>query len=691
VKKFGFAVSLIIMLGISGCIEKPLAPVMPTWDVQLTMPLVNRTYTIAQVVEKDTSLLRAGAGNQVLIAAHADVKPVYVGDNLSFMPRSATARMRVGIFNVTMAPIVTPVTIPGLPPGLMIPVRDTTIAVPSIQDTITAFESATLVDGIMSLSLRNNLPVPVDVTGPFYMIDDASNVIAVFEYYPSTIPANSTRTAQDNLGTKTIGSTQVAGNVVTITGLTLHIHGSTTPVQIPYGDMLVGTITTTGLRASRAVNVLLPSQRLVNSDSSNLPLTDSTLIQEIRIRSGGLALTMRNGLGLAMYFRYRFSELFRWNGSSYVAYEDSVYLASGASSSQNVNVAGCMIRSAGGSLLSSLQAVSTVVIPIPSNQAITVSDTDNVRLTVNPTSSIVIDSVSGVVRPTAIAVRSVVPLGLKKISSKLQANIALQSASLVIGTESSVGFPLDAFLRVTGKKANADSISMDVPAAQRRVLPGEGAIAFDESEVGRFVSQFSGHLPDSLLVSGHALVNPADVYNPTLAGVGHVGSHSNLAGEMQLQIPLTLGMSNGTFADTLVLGDTSGSGHRDFIPDKEKLKNVNAGHLYLEVLNSTGMQVDVGIRLMDSLKHVLFTLPRPGQTIRVNAATLDASGLVVSPTRSTIVIDLTGDEVRQFAPANFATYSISFVTAPGNSTVKILTTDGVGLRVWSDLSYRVSK
>jgi hypothetical protein len=664
---------------------------MPSWDVQLTMPLVNRTYTIAQVVEKDTSLIRVGAGNQIVIAVDADVKPVFVGDNLSFMPRSAIARMRVGIFNVTMQPIITAVVIPGLPPGVMMPIRDTTIVVPAIQDTITTFESATLVDGIISISLRNNLPVPVDVTGPFYLVDDVNNVIAVFEYYPSTIPANSSRVAQDNLGSKTIGSTQVAGNYVTVTGLTMHVHGSATPVQIPYGDMLVATITTTGLRASRAVNVFLPSQRLVNSDSSNLPLTDSTLIQEIRIKSGGLALTMRNGIGLAMYFRYRFTELFRRVGNAYVAYEDSVYLPSGASTSQAVDVAGCVIRSSSNSLLSSLQAVSTVIIPIPANQGISVCDTDNVRLTVDPSAPVVIDSVTGVVRPTWISVNSVVPLGLKRISSKLQANITLQSASLVIGTESGVGFPLDAFLQVAGGRANADSVVMQVPASQRRVLPGEGSIAFDQAEVGRFISQFSGHLPDSLRMTGYALVNPNDVYNPTLAGVGRVGSHSNLSGTMQLQIPLTLGLTSGTYADTLVLGDTSGSGHKDFIPDKSKLQNVNAGHLYLEISNNTGLQVDVGLRLMDSSKHVLFSLPRVGQLIRVGAGIVDGSGVVVNPTRSTIVIDLSGDEVRQFAPANFAAYSLSFVTSPGSATVKLRTTDGVGLRIWSDLSYRVNR
>ncbi len=66
------------------CINKPLDPVGPTWDTQMTAPLSVRSYTVAQLVARDPNLfLNAPAATQFVesspVAGHIS-DTAYIGD-----------------------------------------------------------------------------------------------------------------------------------------------------------------------------------------------------------------------------------------------------------------------------------------------------------------------------------------------------------------------------------------------------------------------------------------------------------------------------------------------------------------------------------------------------------------------------------------------------------------------------------
>ena len=60
-KQFGNAARGMCMLALAGiafdCINKPLAPVAPTWETHMTVPVSARTYTLADIVAKDSTLI----------------------------------------------------------------------------------------------------------------------------------------------------------------------------------------------------------------------------------------------------------------------------------------------------------------------------------------------------------------------------------------------------------------------------------------------------------------------------------------------------------------------------------------------------------------------------------------------------------------------------------------------------------
>jgi len=189
---------------------------------------------------------------------------------------------------------------------------------------------------------------------------------------------------------------------------------------------------------------------------------------------------------------------------------------------------------------------------------------------------------------------------------------------------------------------------------------------------------------------GQVHVNPPEVYNPTLAGVGGVGRNSTFRGRVDLEVPLMVGIANGSYRDTLVVGDTTGDGNRDFSINKSRLREVNHGKLFIEVENGIPMQIGLELELLERAGYRLLHLPHAGSAISIAAATVDGTGNVTLPRTSRVTIELSSNDVRQFDPAEFISYAVSLTTTPGSSAVRFRTSDYVRIRVWSTLSYKVN-
>jgi len=239
---------------------------------------------------------------------------------------------------------------------------------------------------------------------------------------------------------------------------------------------------------------------------------------------------------------------------------------------------------------------------------------------------------------------------------------------------------LDASL--AGVRAPGDTVYLQIPAGQRRIAPGTTTIQFDQSEVGKFLSSFSSHFPDSVRLTGRALVNPPDIY-ATPSGVGRFGRSSSVCGTMNLQVPMNLGITSGTYADTMSFD--GGSGGRD------GLKDVNGGTVFVQVENALPVDLTLTLALLDSAQRQVLALPQNGVPIHIAAAQVDAQGQVTVHAQSSITINLSQTEVQQFIPACRVGYSIGLATTQGAATVTFHTSDFVHVKAWSEFGYRVNK
>lgn len=678
-------ISLLLLAALSlNCFKEPLSPVLPTWDATATFPIASRTYTLADLIAKDSSLLKVGAGTQISFSKSAEVPPTFVEDMLSLSPKDTSVQLQLGAFSVNPTTQRVAVAIPQLSPGTA-PIPPLTMNLADVRSKIDAFNDITLKSGEITLHVQNNLPVPMQLTTPIQLLDPLGNVVADFVFNPSTIPAFGSAAASDDLTAK-----KVTGDFQ-LRGFNFYTPGSSTPVTIPAGDLIVATLSTGNLKASQATLAEIPSQQLSSKDTAKLRMDDSTLVKELYLKSGSLQFSLTNNIPLSMVFKFRFNDVHRRVGGSYVPYEDSLYLAGNGSGTMQLNLANARIRSVDGSLLRSLGVLGSIRILPSAGQPVTISETDRVSIAVTKRASFVVDSAIGVVKPTWVNVDTKIGLNLGKGLQKFSGQINLPSASLKLTTNSSIGFPADAYLKLGARKSNGDSVFVQVPPSQRRLTPGQDVIEFDGAEIGQFLSQLSSKLPDSIRISGRILVNPSDVYVQSNAGVASVGSQSFVGGSAFINIPLSLGVVNGTVRDTVALGDTTNGGVKSSTIDKAQLDHYNSGKVFIELQNGLPAEVSFNVRLLDRSLRGLLTLPQSGQLITLRGANVDANGEVTMPAKTTTVLELNQQEVSQYNPSEFVSVSVGLNTSSQSPTVQFRTDHQVKVRVWTTVSGKVGK
>lgn len=655
------------------CFNKPVEPVAPRWDVNLAVPLAKRTYTLGEILEKDPTLLGVVPGStQIMYRTSLAAAPAYVGDMLSLEPMNVRSRATLGPFGLSPAVVVMNCALPGLVAGAPIPAVPN-ITVDSIGGTVAGLQQAFLKSGTASLRLRNTYPAPLTLLGPVNLRNVFDGVAASFVFVPATIPPGGEIVASADLSEKNVTAR------MRLTDIQLSTTGSGgLPVQA--GNALVGTLTVGSILAHNAVLSQVPPQILASSDAARLALTDSTVIKEIRFRSGTLNLQFASGVNMNMRFRFTLQQLFRPGGA---AYSDSVTLSSHGVTTKGINLAGFTLRSLDGSLLRAIDAAGTVNLYEGSaGSSVIVSETDSIAVSLTST-SLVADTVVAVIKPTRIAVSQSLPLDLGDVVNKFSGTLTIPSASLRFVPRSTISCPMQLDLRFEARDRTG-KITAVLPVPSSKVGTGTEPIDFVESDVGAFLSQISGALPDSIRVVGSVILNQ----NYDISTPSSIGRNSSFGGQLDFGIPLSLGILGGALTDTATISDTTGDGVKDARIDQAVLDQSNWARLHIDIDNGLPIDVKLKMGFMDLMKRQLFDLPQgAGDSITVQAG-LMSGGDVVAPATARVVLELGPAEIRRFNEAQLVACGLAFGT-PGGGVANFRTTDRIGLRVWLELSEQV--
>jgi hypothetical protein len=677
------AAGTICVLALAGfsfdCVNKPLAPVAPTWATQMTAPVSMKSYTLADLVSKDSSLLGiTPGGTQIVYNTTFQADPTFVGNLVSLSSFTSASQVQLGVFSVNDVSYALPVTFPAwFPRGMTTPIPQATIAFDLLQGSLPGLDSVSFQSGIAELHVRNNLPVPVTVQNPITLRDASGNLCGTFDFSGKGPIAP---------GTELVATMDLAGvfltHTISLAGVTLSEPGTAVPLPVPADSLVVARIVARNLVVRTAVVTTLPPQIAVNNVTRALALKDSNLVKELYVKSGRITIHFQSGLPVDASFRYSIGELLTPAGS---VYTDNVSLPARGSFDRTIDLAMYRLHSSDGSYIAALDVTGSVALtPAGGGAPVRIQESDNISFALTAT-SIVADSVVGVTKPTWVNVNTVLPLNLGDLTKKFKGQVNIPAATLRLLPQSTIRFPLQLDLKLQAEGNHGQLLSeLNVPptTTSGAMLP----IDFVPGEVGRFLSSISGQLPDSLRVRGAVLVNPQyDISTPQ-----SVGSGSWFGGKVQVSFPLLVSLTGGEFADTASIGDTSGAGQGHTLADAKTAGQINSIKLHVVVDNAIPLQVALKLHLLDRAKRLLLDLPQTaGDSITIPAPAV-LGGIVQSPSHAERIIQLAGTEVQQFNNASSVAYVLGVSTA-GADPVSFESTQAIRIRVWAEFSYQVNK
>lgn len=668
-----YALALALAAGAFQCIDKPMDPVMPRWDVDLSAPVADKSYSLAEIAEKEPDLLQAMPGStQLMLKTSVEAQPTFVGDRIVLDPISSSFTSLVGAFTIKSQPFTLPINIPGLPAGqttVILPVSPTDVAPVSAE--VPCVESAQLQSGTATLRIQNRMPVAMSIESPIAVVNEAGGTIGQFDFGTTPIAAGGERSVNADL----------AGVVVKHRVCLQHVRVSSpgsgmSVVTIP-DPMLVATITAENLVAVSAnVSNIDPQHTQV---TRTVPLNTQTLVKDVWINRGTLNFHFVSTVGLPSTLHLRVAELLTQSGQPY---ERVISLGARDSQDVSVDLAHFRLHDPASGYVRSLTADVTADMAGSAGNYVTISSTDCFSASVG-SSSVIADSAIAVLRPTVIVIDQRIGLNLGDITKKFKGSLNIPGANMRFTPHTSMNVPLELNLRLESKDKGGNTVALQVPVTKGNM--GLSAIDFDPGDVGNFLTQVSGNIPDSLRVIGTVILNPD--YDTTMSA--NIGRNSAFAGVVDLSVPMSLRIADGCFRDTLVMGDTTGDGRADHLLDPETMKSVNSGRMHVEIDNGLPMGVKVKLVLLDKAREPLLTVPQSeGDSVVISAGVV-ANGDVQASTHSSRLIELKGTEVTQFNNAVYVRMSVGVAT-PGTEAVNFRTTDKVRVRVWSEFSYRVN-
>lgn len=666
--------ALALAAGAFQCIDKPMDPMMPRWDVDLSAPVAKKTYTLGEIAEKKPDILQVQPGStQLMLKTSVQADPTFVGDRITLDPISSTFTSQVGAFTINSQPLRLPVAIPGFTSGQTIIIPPVTpVDLPTVSGDIPFVESASLESGSLTLRIQNNMPVAVQLEGPIGLVNETGGTIGQFDFGIAAIAAGGERSVTADLAGVTVK------HRVNLQNMRISTPGSgMSTVTIP-GEMLVATITPSNLVATSAtVSNINPQHTQV---TRTIPLNTQTLVKDVWVKQGALNFHFVSTTSLQTTFKLRLVELLQQSGQPF---EQTISLAARDSQDITVDLARFRLHDPANGFVRSLTAEVTADVAAYAGASVTVNSTDCLFARVSST-SLIADSAVAVLKPTAIAVDQSIALSLGDFTKKFKGALNIPGANMRFTPRTSMNVPMELNLRLESKDKSGRTVALQVPVTKGS--SGLGVIDFVTEDVGNFLTQISGNIPDSLRIVGSVVMNPD--YDTTNATA--IGRNCSFGGDVDLTVPMSLQIVDGCFADTLVMGDTTGDGNSDHLIDPKMMQDVNSGKMHVEIDNGLPMGVKVKVVLLDRAHKPLLTVPQSeGDSIDIVAGVV-VNGDVQATSRTTRLIELKGTEVLQFNDAAYVHMSVS-VSTPGATAVNFRTTDKVSVRVWSEFSYRVNQ
>lgn len=679
------ALGLLIVLVAYGCRRKFGNP---SWDTQLLTPLLKTSLTLSDIVndtlvrtESDSSLtlvysttLYKSTIDSLVVIDINDFTTSVTLDSLYLAPQTVSHDISLGTLAEAAGPTgqaiidfngsTTPV-----PPLLGLS------AGPVPVDATQFFESATLLEGWMDLSVYNGYPIAVENT-TFEIRNEVSQTLVASDSFTQVLPGATETTTINLAGTTIEGALEIFVS-------TLDIPGSATPVLIDTSDAVTATMTVYGLRVESAT-AIFPAQDVINHDEvTPLQNLDDVEIKFATLKSGFVQAEVISTSQDTVYFHYEIPGAIK-DGVAF-AIDTKVPPAAPGDTSHVFFTQDCagydfdFSGEPGQDTVNAYYSILTGSID-STGQLVYMSllDSAYVNLTINDLSPSYVRGYLGA-QEFAFGPATAELEVFNSITSG-----TLDFAEAKIGVTVRNGLGIGGEVNITSLTAENSKTGTSVPMnLSNLALPINVAKATDNPLTPTLTyielnnqnsnpSELLAILPDRFHFDLGVQTNPQ----------GNTGTYDDFAYDViDLEATLDIELPMEFIASNLVLADTA-----EFLAGSiEAPEEIEEGTIYILVDNGFPLSTELDVLFLDASGDVVLTLDDSGI---VEAAALNSQGRVTEKRSSKLEFALTKSMIEQMVSATKVVYYVDFNTEPDGDHVKIYNTYGIDFQLTGNFIYR---
>ncbi len=651
-----------VLLG--GCSE-PLAPMLPEWDVDANMPLINQTYTMADLLDDDEMLRITQNGDKVLVVTQRQpLRAFSLADHLRIDDQQFRLSERLDVLRFDIPDYLDQALdiftlFPTMPRGSQtVPSMRNELGLGVDIDARSYFEEMTFEKGTLILRFTNKAPVPLRLE-QIRLLNSGGGTIATSTYSGLVQPGNTVTLPNISLAGLTLSSRMRLGFDISTPGS----GGSTVDINSTQYLGIKGEISGSEILS---VKGYVPSQEVTVTNSLDLAGSSGLRIKSGVIRDGTLSFSIANHFNLAadVAVTLRGATI---NGQPISA---AANVAAKGSKTISIDLAGASLA---------LQNETTllydakVVTEDATNKTVLVKRSDSVCVTGN-VRSVTLAEMTGRLSPRTLRIRKMERSDFG-IDKSIAGSIKLSEASMWATLNNQAQLPVGIVeASVLGKRVGGASSSLGVNPVG---IAGNSqtVLHFDDGQVVSFLNSFTPELPDSLGLEGTFTLNPDGQY-------GSASAADSVTGDLFLEFPLRFTQVSGSVTDTveMIIDEAS----------RKKLAEINEGVLMFDVENHLPTNVTIEPEFLDGqYKLLLAPVTTDGSALMVRSASIGQDGFASSSVIEKMQMRFSGADFATIARAAFIRFKISF-NADQSSASAFRSTDYVRIRGYARLNVSTS-
>ena len=659
----------------SGCIEKPLEPVMPEWDIVMNIPLTD-DYTLGELLDKKKSSFDNDPKRDSLIIYKMNLKidPIRISDkdNMNFATKIMSRKVLISEikfqpsqqfnYNYTLSQFFS-----NLPTSTTSPVPPISGITQTGEVALDNFQEFSLDSGLVRMTFINPFPFDIIFDKITVLNNSSTNKTEIGTITGKKVSAYSSATDSSiSLVSKKVLNNIKISFIMSTPGT------GTSAVYLSPIEQLKISIQLKNLKINSAI-AAIGSQSYNLLNTTIIDNTDASIINA-KIKSGYLYIKIDNYTSLGAAMAMSFPEI--KNGNNQFLINDLNFNANQKMPQRTYNLAGWTVYPINNILTSGI----TINTYSTNNQMVTLKGTDSIAYSFM-IDDVTIESMNGRIMSS---LQKSVSLPNEDIDKYFNGSITLSEANVNINLNNGTNLPFDLkncyLIGYNSKTGKPQVLNID----NTTILPkNKTIITPNPAKTTEFFNSFSrdNSFPRTVNFYGDILVN-------TNSNTYTFSSSDTIGGNVDVSIPLKLSMKGMSYKDTIDVKIEDSN--------KDELDKFNMGKLTIHATNWLATNAGLKICLLDKNSKKIFNLPKlsltnPADTMFIlTSSKIDNNGSTTGSQESVFEILLEKTDIGIIKNAVYAEITINFNT-PSSALVSFKRSDLIKVKLSSSFGYRVSK